>query len=137
MLPYTSIPPARNPISNHPLPFLQQRPLGWTFLWMCYAYCLPFLHGRKVKAGEAPVYPFISNSLPLVNRRKRTLLQNCDESLLVLDPVMFAATMALSLSIPGIQSGIQRKVSKMYSASLYTWDGVTLGNPNYTGLKCA
>lgn len=50
---------------------------------------------------------------------KRTLLQNCDESLLVLGPVMFAAPMALSLSIPGIQSGIQRKVSKMYSASLY------------------
>lgn len=55
---------------------------------------------------------------------KRTLLRNCDESLLVLGPVMFAAPMARSLSIPGIQSGIQRKVSKMYSASLY--NGIVL-----------
>lgn len=50
--------------------------------------------------------------MQLIDRVKRALSENCGDSLHLLDPVMVAATMALLLLVPGMLTGLQKKVLK-------------------------
>lgn len=55
----------------------------------------------------------LSKFLQPINRIRRGLPKNCDDSLHLLDPVIVAATSAPLLPVPGAVTEIQREISQM------------------------